>query len=172
LFDQQDAQGRTILQIFVLPFPDVFQFIENPEPITSFRETLERALEILPEDCVNVLDKAGRTLLHWAIAHNSRWAFGVLLKNKKTKKDLTFRTASMQDITAFHLQLWPGVHYQYFDNLEKELSKQLTLRGITTNLKCLEVTWDTLEWAILMGRKDIADELFKRQVRPHIYIWT
>jgi len=170
LFDQQDEQGRTILQIFVLPFPDVFKSFKYPEPIKSFCETLQRALEILPEDCVNVLDKAGRTLLHWAIAHNSCWAFGVLLKNEKTKKDLMFGTATMQEITAFHLQLWPGVQYQgfYFDNLEKELSKQLNLRGITNHLYCSESTWDTLEWAILMGRKDIADDLFTLQVRPHI----
>jgi hypothetical protein len=173
LFDQQDAQGRTILQIFVLPFPDA-QFIEYPELHLTFCETLERALEILPEDCVNVLDKAGRTLLHWAIAHNSGWAFPVLLRHRKTKQDLTFGTATMQDITAFHLQLWPGVDCQclYFDNLEKEMSKQLKLRGNTTGLTRFEPTWDTLEWAILMGRKDIADDLFMRQVRPHIYIWT
>ncbi len=175
LFDQQDAQGRTILQIFVLPVQDVFESIEYPEPIKSFCETLQQALEILPEDCVNVLDKAGRTLLHWAIAHNSRWAFGVLQKNGKSKKDLTFETATMQDITAFHLQLWSGVDYQvgYFDILEKELSKQLKLRGTTANLRCSESgTWETLEWAILMGRKGIANGLLRQcKVRPHIYIW-
>jgi hypothetical protein len=176
LFDQQDAQGRTILQIFVLPFLDVFEGFKYPEPIKSFCETLQQALEILPKDCVNVLDKAGRTLLHWAIAHNSRWAFGVLWQNGKTNKDITFGTATMQDITAFHLQLWPGVDYQAdsFDNLEKEFSKQLKLRGSTILLECSESeTWDTLEWAILMGRKDIANGLlWKREVRPHIYVWT
>jgi hypothetical protein len=176
LFDQQDAQGRTILQIFVLPFPDVFEGFKYPEPIKSFCETLQQALEILPKDCVNVLDKAGRTLLHWAIAHNSRWAFGVLWQNGKTNKDITFGTATMQDITAFQLQLWPGVDYQAdsFDNLEKEFSKQLKLRGSTILLECSESeTWDTLEWAILMGRKDIANGLlWKREVRPHIYVWT
>jgi hypothetical protein len=175
LFDQQDAQGRTILQIFVLPFPDVFDVLEYPEPIKSFCETLKRALKILPEDCVNVLDKAGRTLLHWAIAHNSRWACGVLLEDKKTKQDLTFGTATMQDITAFHLQLWPGVDLQsgYFDHSEKEFSKQLKLRGTTNNLRCSEKeTWATLEWAILMGRKAITNWILLFQVRPHIYIWT
>ncbi|CAM6036291.1 unnamed protein product [Sphagnum compactum] len=174
LFDQRDAQGRTILQIFVLPFPDVFENIEYPEPIKSFCETLQQALRILPKDCVNVLDKAGRTLLHWAIAHNSRWAVGVLQKNGKTEKDLTFQTAIMQDITAFHLQLWPGVDYQtgYFRNLKKEFSKQLKLRRTMPGLRCFERefwdptnpggTWDTLEWAILMGRKGIANGLLKQ----------
>jgi len=175
LFDQQDAQGRTILQIFVLPFPDVFENIEYPEPIKSFCETLQQALEILPEDCVNVLDKAGRTLLHWAIAHNSRWAVGVLQKNGKSEKDLKFETATMAGITAFHLQLWPGVVSQanYFAMLEKEVSKPLRLRGFTTNLSYQgSATWNTLEWAILMGRKDIAEDLLLSEVRPHIYMWT
>jgi hypothetical protein len=73
-------------------------------------------------------------------------------------------------------QLWPGVDYQvgYFDILEKELSKQLKIRGTTTNLRCSERgTWETLEWAILMGRKAIANGLLRQcKVRPHIYIWT
>jgi hypothetical protein len=167
LFDQQDAQGRTILQIFVLPFPDVVKVIEYPEPIKSFCETLQRALEILPKDCVNVLDKAGRTLLHWAIAHNSGWAFGVLQKNEKIEKDLTFGTATMQDITAFHLQLWPGVDYQagHFYISKEECRKQLKFRGVTLNLRHIESgTWDTLEWAILMGRKALARKLFSRHL--------
>jgi ankyrin repeat protein len=176
LFDQQDAQGRTILQIFVLPFTDVSENIEYPEPIKSFCETLQQALEILPANCVNVPDKAGRTLLHWAIAHNSLWAFGVIRENGKTNWELTFGTATMEDITAFHLQSWPGVVSQllYFNMLQKELRKKLRVRGFQVTQGCQEDgTWDALDWAILMGRKDIAADLLTMEViRPHIYIWT
>jgi ankyrin repeat protein len=84
LFDQKDAQGRTILQIFVL-----CQYVREYSGILAF--TFREMLEILPDACVNTLDKAGRTVLHWAVAHDITWAVEELLESGKARPDDTSR---------------------------------------------------------------------------------
>ncbi|CAK9204094.1 unnamed protein product [Sphagnum troendelagicum] len=67
--------------------------------------TFREMLEILPDACVNTLDKAGRTVLHWAVAHDITWAIEELLESGKARPDVTLQTAYIRNITAFHLIL-------------------------------------------------------------------
>jgi hypothetical protein len=99
LFDQKDAQGRTVLQVFVLC--DLWQ--HEGECMGMRSRAFVIMLAILPDACVNTPDTAGRTVLHWAVAHNVTWAVHALLESGAAKSDVTFHTAYIRDITAFHL---------------------------------------------------------------------
>jgi len=87
LFDQKHAQGRTILEILV-----------SSPGYSSISSFLSEILKILPDACVNTLDKAGRTVLHWAVGHNNIWAVESLLNSGKAKLDVTFKTQYYWDI--------------------------------------------------------------------------
>jgi hypothetical protein len=86
LFDQRDAQGRTILQILVLCQMKlhVCTESENFECSEILRSRFREMLEILREACVNTRDKARRTVLHWAMAHDTTWAVRELFGERKT----------------------------------------------------------------------------------------
>ncbi|CAN5959165.1 unnamed protein product [Sphagnum jensenii] len=88
------------------------------------RKELEM-LEILPDACVNTLDKARRTVLHWAVAHDITWAIEELLESGKATPDVTFHTASIRNITAFHLILLHdhNLPYSYRRYLKDELKR-------------------------------------------------
>ncbi len=118
LFDQKDAQGRTILQIFVL-----CQYVREYSVILAF--TFREMLEILPDACANTLDKAGRTVLHWAVGHDITWAIEELLESGKARPDVTLQTAYIRNITTFHLILLHdhNLPYSYRRFLKDELKR-------------------------------------------------
>jgi hypothetical protein len=118
LFDQKDAQGRTVLQIFVLC---VFHDCEYQMLLCAFN----KMLRILPDACVNALDKAGRTVLHWAVAHECDWAIRQLVMCGKARRDITFQTAYFRKITAFHLILLydQNMLQIYYSYLKEELKR-------------------------------------------------
>jgi ankyrin repeat protein len=170
LFDQMDAQGRTILQVFVL--------WKNSQCTNTFEEMLQ----ILPEACVNTPDKAGRTVLHWAVAHDNTSAFGVLLASEKASSDVTFTTAYITDITAFHSILLYDNDMSHFFNLEAELIRNfccfsfvdtsiLAFRQGTLNFhpENLLHEGNALLWAIRMGRNRFVKHVMVTQVIcPHL----
>jgi predicted GTPase len=93
-------------------------------------------LEILPDACVNTLDKAGRTVLHWAVAHDITWAVEELLESGKARPDVTFQTAYIRNITAFHLILL-HVHnlpYSYRRYLKDELKRDFANSNLLTQI--------------------------------------
>jgi hypothetical protein len=169
LFDQKDAQGRTILQIFVLcelkvPVRGLWQYESECSAILT--SAFRRMLAILPDACVNTLDKAGRTVLHWAVAHNVSWAVEELLKSGKAKPDVTFQTQCFWDITALNLILL----YEYDLELDRfSLKDELNRRFGFTSLRFAGGPWlrkeaDPLTWAILMGRKNFVEQVMETEV--------
>jgi hypothetical protein len=158
LFDQKDAQGRTILQVFVLC--TIWQV--NTECREMLTSALKRMLEILPDTCVNTLDKAGRTVLHWAVAHHFTWAVDALLESGKARPDVYFHTAYIRGITAFHLIILyeHDVRFFHFD-LKDELKRNFGLHFPRQNL----ITGGSpLKWAIQMGRNEFVKHVMKTKV--------
>jgi len=164
LFDQKDAQGRTILQVFVLC--QIFQ--HNAACCEMLESAFKRMLEMLPDDCVNTLDKAGRTVLHWAVAHGIYWAMRKLLESRKVKTDLTFETAYIRNISAFHLiPLYEHHLYAYASThpaLKDDLKKDFCL--FDWNMLSIKelIGRDPLLWAIAMGRNLFVDQLMEIKV--------
>jgi len=173
LFDQKDAQGRTILQVLVTRGADTAACI--------FGEMLET----LPEACVNTLDKAGRTVLHWAVAHDITWAVKALLRSRKAKLDIIFETTYIKNITPFHLILLYD-HYlppsdsiiarapPYWPSLKDELNKNFCIpMAFTSNHRRGYCVHEPLECAILMGRNKFVKDIMKIQVIClHLYTVT
>jgi hypothetical protein len=163
LFDQKDAQGRTVLQVFVLC--DLRQDEGQCSEMCS--RAFKRMLEILPEACVNTRETAGRTVLHWAVAHEITGAVQELLKSGKARPDVTFHTAYIRDITAFHLfilyeHMLPGF---YFDYLKDELKRKFCDFPFTVSPACYK--WNLrgpVAWAIQMGRNKFVTDLMAREV--------
>jgi hypothetical protein len=163
LFDQKDAQGRTVLQILVLCQRD-FGMLAS-----AFKELLE----ILPDACVNALDKAGRTLLHWAVAHHSNWV-EELLESGKARPDVTFQTAYIQNITAFHLSILYdySLPYPYPGHLKDELKRDfchVIFDGLKYE-KSLRAEIVPLLWAIQMDRNNFVKSVMRTEVIcPHLF---
>jgi len=165
LFDQKDAQGRTILQVLITKTAD----------FKSAVCMLEEMLEFLPEVCVNILDKAGRTILHWAVGHHITWAVQLLLKSGKAKLDISFRTFHIQNISAFHLMLLYDVnlpsdsssfpHKPYWPSLKDELRTHCCIQpvsriyGYSSDVDC-----SPLISAIVMGRNKFVKDIIETQV--------
>jgi hypothetical protein len=164
LFDQMDAQGRTILQILVSGAG------EGNRNIGVF---LRSILEILPDACVNTLHKAERTILHWAVGHNYIFVAQDLLDSGKVKLDVTFQTQYYWDMTPLNLLLlynydWDGaLHLMVKDQLNRPIGRR--------NFRMLvpkPPTLDTLSWAVLMGKKHFVEEVMRTEVicPPPLYI--
>ncbi|CAK9261848.1 unnamed protein product [Sphagnum jensenii] len=172
LFDQNDAQGRTILQIFVLCELNVHVRdtwgvkSKCSEKLTS---AFGKMLAILPERCVNTLDKAGRTVLHWAVAHHSTWAVDELLRSGKANPAITFSTACYQQITAFNLLLLHEYDLNWYRfPLNNELNRRFGLLSFPGG-PLLRREEDPVSWAILMGKKKFVEQVMERQVIcPHL----
>jgi hypothetical protein len=167
LFDQKDAQGRTVLQVFVLG-----QFHWKCEEMVT--TALRRMLEILPYTCVNTLDKAGRTVLHWAVAHNVTWAVTKLLESGKARRDLTFHTAYIGEITAFHLivlyeHMLPPFHFDYWKYELKRDFCYFRLLFPTLEFPRQPHVTGPVAWAIRMGRNEFVKDVMQRKVIcPHL----
>jgi ankyrin repeat protein len=176
LFDQKDAQGRTILQVLITPgaeADDNFVF-----------GTFEEMLKILPDVCVNTLDKAGRTILHWAVAHEIIWAVYRLLKSSKVRRDITFQTAYIENVSALDLILIYDLHLPtdfglpYWPSLKDELAKQCGVYALyneeylASDCKRLNIAHTPLENAIVMGRNKFVKDIMKTLVHisPPLYI--
>jgi len=141
---------------------------ECSEMLTS---AFRRMLEILPDACVNTLDRAGRTVLHWAVAHHSTWAVNELLFIKKAELDVTFQTQCYWDITELYLILL----YEYDLRWDLEwtlwgrLKDQLNTRF---GIRCArDFAWlpllhdlDPLSCAVLMGKKKFAEQVMGTEV--------
>jgi hypothetical protein len=162
LFHQKDAQGRTVLQVLVLC--DLWGYVYHWSQ--KFSWAFKTILAILPEACVNAPDTAGRTVLHWAVAHGITGAVKQLLESGKARPDVTFQTTYIRDITAFHLiilyQLEPSV---YFDYLQDELKRDFCKFGIYSSQ--LDEA-GPVEWAIRIGRNEFVKKVMERKVVcPH-----
>jgi hypothetical protein len=168
LFDQKDAQGRTVLQILVLC---------EDGGVCMYRLTgpLKKMLRILPDACVNALDKAGRTLLHWAVAHGADLAVWLLMDSGKARRDITFRTAYIRNITAFHLSI---LYDRYLPSPYKQLLKDELKRdfvdfeigGLGCDRSLLRAETVPLLWAIQMNRnKFVKDVMYTEVICPHLF---
>jgi hypothetical protein len=170
LFDQKDAQGRTILQVFVLCH--IFQ--HNDACFEMLESAFKRMLEMLPDDCVNTLDKAGRTVLHWAVGHGIYWAMTKLLESRKARTELAFETAYIRNITAFHLiPLYEHFLYAYaygHPSLKDDLKRDFCLFDNWNMLSIKrQIGTDPLLWAITMGRNLFVNQLMKiKVIYPHL----
>ncbi|CAM6034969.1 unnamed protein product, partial [Sphagnum compactum] len=166
LCDQKDAQGRTILQVFV---PHLNSWGHEDE----CRRTFKSMLEILPEACVTSLDTAGRTVLHWAVAHDCYWAVEVLLGSGKARPDITFQTAYITDITAFHLiilydnyLLLRFYEISLKDGLEKDFCK---FRSRSGGPYAVLNSQAPLLWAMLMGRNEFVKYVMELKACKELY---
>jgi hypothetical protein len=175
LFDQKDAQGRTILQIFVLC--ELKVHVRGPSQEESERSgvltsAFRRMLAILPDACVNTLDKAGRTVLHWAMAHHSHWAVRQLLESGKAKPHVTFQTAYIVNITAFHLILLyehnlPAFYHPYLkdEQIRDVHLIMLSFLAFRNSLVTVESSaFPPLLCAILMGRNKFVEQVMETKV--------
>jgi hypothetical protein len=146
LFDQKDAQGRTVLQVLV-ECPD-----SRDHGSDRMAQTFENMLQILPEICVNALDKGGRTVLHWAVAHHCNWAVEELLKSGKARYDVRFQTAYIRDITAFHLNILYDMGFSVGWNLKDELARRFYEVPIYEVPSVFQGEMDALLWAVRTDR--------------------
>jgi hypothetical protein len=128
-------------------------------------------LAILPDACVNTPDTAGRTVLHWAVAHEMTGAVEDLLDSGKARPDVTFQTAYIRDITAFHLfilyeHMLPS--FYLFDYLKDELERDFCHLLSDFDLPPEPVVRGTVEWAIRMGRNEFVKRVMELKVIcPH-----
>ncbi|CAM6030504.1 unnamed protein product [Sphagnum balticum] len=126
-------------------------------------------LEILPVACVNALDKAGRTLLHWAVAHISFWAVQVLMDSGKARHDVTFQTAYIRNITAFHLSILYDYYLPdpYREHLKDELKRDfcdIRLGGLLDyDMSLLGAEIVPLLWAIQMNRNEFVKSVMRTE---------
>jgi ankyrin repeat protein len=170
LFDQKDAQGRTVLQVFVLC--DLWQN-RSFECSTMCSRAFKRMLAILPDACVNTPDTAGRTVLHWAVAHEITGAVEELLESGKARPDVTFHTAYIRDITAFHLfilyeHMLPD--FFYFNYLKDELKRDFcNFALILSPFGDQGVLRGPVAWAILMGRNKFVKQVMEIQGWRKLY---
>jgi hypothetical protein len=173
LFDQKDAQGKTVLQVFV---HCRLRSLDRKCTI-MLTSAFKKMLDILPAECVNTRDKAGRTVLHWAVAHEDTWAVQELLESGKARPDVTFHTAHIRNITAFHLTLLYEHHLPSFYRLylENELKKDFCVFGFFSTSFLIPYTIQNrigsapLLWAILMGRNAFVQYVMKTKVIcPHL----
>jgi hypothetical protein len=163
LFEQKDSQGRTVLQVFVL-----CKFWPDEKQTT----VLKSMLEILPKACVNSVDTAGRTVLHWAVAHGSNWAVEVLLGSEKVERDITFETTYINSITTFHLYILYDEYLPEFSDqyLKDELVKDFCFLHdiyMTINYSqplVRENLYTPLLWGMLMGRNIFVEKIMEIQV--------
>ncbi|CAK9870369.1 unnamed protein product [Sphagnum jensenii] len=131
-----------------------------------------RMLAILPDDCVNTRDTAGRTVLHWAVAHEMTGAVKELLESGKARLDVRFHTAHIRDITAFHLFILHDhmLPRFYFDYLKDELERYFcNFFSILSPLVDHGVLSGPVEWAILMGRNKFVKQVMERKVCKELY---
>jgi hypothetical protein len=134
-----------------------------------------RMVEILPDACVNTLDKAGRTVLHWAVAHYIFWAVEILLKSRKARPDVTFQTVYIKNITAFHLillyenySLWLLYRGSLEDDLKRDFCYFLGGLVASRGIEKL-IAKAPLLWAILMGRNEFVKDIMATEVVcPHL----
>jgi hypothetical protein len=175
LFDQKDAQGRTILQVFVLCELKVHVrglWQSESECSGMLTSAFRRMLAILPDACVNTLDKAGRTVLHWAVAHDITWAVEELLESGKPRPDVTFQTAYIRNITAFHLILLydHNLPYSYRRYLKDELKRDFCEFEFVdadfsiSDFRPERIAKVPLLWAIRMGRNEFVKDVMQRNV--------
>jgi len=180
LFEQHDPQGRTILQILVK--------LPNTYDNYSF---LSEILQKLPNECVNTLDKAGRTVLHWAVGHNYIWAVHSLLNSRKADCLTSFRTQYYWDISILKLILL----YEYelseykiafskiqkyndkitFSNIQEYVdlivNNQLNKQFIQVCFKMAptQCPLDILSYAVLLGKKKFVEQIMETEViYPHL----
>jgi hypothetical protein len=162
LFEQNDGQGRTILQILVrLP--------ETYESEIFFRAILLR----VPAACVNTLDKAGRTVLHWAVGHDYIWAVRILLDSGKADLQISFRTKYYWDISILKLILlykYTLIGYisfpcrlKYVDLIVKDqLNKQFS--KVCFDMKHTQHPLDILSYAVLLGERNFVELIMQTEV--------
>ncbi|KAH8941642.1 hypothetical protein BDL97_14G053900 [Sphagnum fallax] len=126
----------------------------------------KRMLAILPDPCVNTPDTAGRTVLHWAVAHDITGAVEELLESGKAKPDVTFHTAYIREITAFHLiilyeHMLPD--FFYFDYLKDELKRHFCqfalLHFPAFDFSPIHDVSGPVAWAIQMGRNKFVNQV-------------
>jgi hypothetical protein len=122
---------------------------------------LKRILAKLPAECVNIPDTAGRTVLHWAVAHEMTGAVKELLESGKVRPGDTFQTAYIEDITAFHLiilydHMLPRFYFEYLkDEMETDFCKfQIDFFPVT----------GLIPGAIQMGRNKFVKQVMETEV--------
>ncbi len=168
MFDQEDAQGRTILQIFAL----CKLWHHEGECRGVLTSAFERMLHILPKEYVNTRDKAGRTVLHWAVAHGTSWMVEKLLESGKAESNVTFQTAYIGNIVAFHLILLydHNLSYIYHHYLTNKLIKNPGLYFPALRMPFAMQQWNIPQlWAIRMGRNKFVEQIMKTKVIcPHL----
>ncbi|CAM6048015.1 unnamed protein product [Sphagnum compactum] len=137
----------------------------------------KRMLDILPEECVSTRDKAGRTVLHWAVAHDTNWAVEKLLESGKAGPDVTFQTAYIDNIAAFHLILLYNHNLPYFypRYMKHELERDLCyLRIVSADyfVSDFQLEWTAkvpLLWAIQMGRNKFVKQVLNTKEYNELY---
>jgi hypothetical protein len=188
LFDQKYTQGRTILQIFVGCEPEISRPNNSecePEirrPNNSeygrctelLRAALRKMLEILPDVCVNTLDEAGRTVLHWAVAHHSNWAVEELLESRRATAYVTFQTVYTINVTTFQsfLLYEHDLLPFYCPSLADMVSKCFSLHCPARRTSVGIGEWvsdNPLKWTIQMGRNKYVEQVMETEVIcPHL----
>ncbi|KAH8941641.1 hypothetical protein BDL97_14G053900 [Sphagnum fallax] len=132
----------------------------------------KRMLAILPDPCVNTPDTAGRTVLHWAVAHDITGAVEELLESGKAKPDVTFHTAYIREITAFHLiilyeHMLPD--FFYFDYLKDELKRHFCqfalLHFPAFDFSPIHDVSGPVAWAIQMGRNKFVNQVVATEAK-------
>jgi ankyrin repeat protein len=165
LFHQKDAQGRTVLQVFVLC--DLWRN-RSVECSRMCSRAFKRMLAILPDACVNTPDTAGRTVLHWAVAHQITGAVDELLESGKARPDVTFHTAYIRHITAFHLIILyeHKLTFFNFDYWKDELKRGFCNFAFVCDAYNfpLILPASPVAWAIQMGRNKFVKQVMERKV--------
>ncbi|CAM6034968.1 unnamed protein product, partial [Sphagnum compactum] len=160
LFKQRDARGRTILQVFV-----AYKYAIAKENKTWVEEQFRKLLEILPHECVEETDSAGRIVLHWAVAHHSCWAVKILVESGKVVPCKTCKMAHFKDVTALHLAVIHDCDDCARHLLESnwKLDQMRLWMGIDISFSShSRKKWRPLDFAIIMARVKLARRM--RQV--------
>jgi ankyrin repeat protein len=161
LFKQTDARGRTILQVFIAS-----KYAIANENKTWVEDKFQKLLDMLPPECVNARDSAGRTVLHWAVAYNSCWAVKILVESGKADLCATCKTTHCENVTALHL----AVIYDCDDCARHLLESNCNLDQMSLSMGIdisfgshSQKKWCPLDLAIIMAQVKLARRM--RQVK-------
>ncbi|KAG0555069.1 hypothetical protein KC19_12G142100 [Ceratodon purpureus] len=168
LFNQQDSQGRTPLHVAIDHFLD-------EDDVESRVKSVQLLLNLIPDECVNGVDGAGRTPLHRATVNGmsleSCKAVKVLVEESRT--DLNAQWPKGSGTTALHLAVLHchSVSAKILLNAPTRLKDE---HKVNVELKMkrpikiynnfghgLNSTWTPLELAAVMGRYSVVVEFLK-----------
>ena len=161
VFNVQDTQGRTPVHVAIT--------------FCCSMQVLKEFLDLLPEECVNGLDAAGRTPLHRAVANGMNHAQSkivqVLANDRRT--NLNAEWPGGKGATALHMAVLHNhaqsaryvLEAKRVDGFNRANLEQRMDRPIKVYKNKAYSHWTPLELAAVMGRTTVLEQLLRASVK-------